>query len=136
MRRSLQGRPGAAGFSLAEVLVALSLMWIALMAAAPLFITALKETASGADIGSVGAAAVDRMELLRGTDFYSLAAGGSVASNVSGFSDTANPVWTVRWQITDNATPATLKTISVRAIATRQVIGLQKEITLNSVRAR
>ncbi len=134
--RDRSGQPGVAGFSLAEVLVALSLMWIALMAAAPLFVSALKETASGADIGSVGAAAVDRMELLRATDVYSLAAGGSLASNVIGFSDTSNPAWTVRWQITDNASPATLKTISVRVIAVRQVIGLQKEITLNSVRGR
>jgi len=124
------------GFTLVEVLLALFLIGLALVAAAPMFISAVKETASGADLGSVGARAVDRMELLRQSDFFSLAAGGDLASNVSGFSDTGDPNFTVRWQITDNASPATLKTVSVRVIATRVAMGLQKEITLTSLRAR
>ncbi|HEU4402961.1 MAG TPA: hypothetical protein VFT43_12730 [Candidatus Polarisedimenticolia bacterium] len=124
------------GFSLVEVLLALLLIWFGLMAAAPMFISALKETASGADIGSVDAAAVDRMELLRGQDFYSLSAGGNLTSSVTGFSDASNSTCTVRWLITDNASPATVKTISVRAVATRTAIGLAKEVTLTSLRAR
>jgi len=76
------------------------------------------------------------MELLRAGDFYSLPAGGGTASNVSGYSDAAAARFTVRWQIVDNASPATVKTITVRAIATRQAIGLQKEVTLTSLRAR
>src|SRR2546425_13294387 len=101
-----------------------------------MFIFAMKETAAGADMGAVGAAAVDRMELLRATDFYSLPAGGNLGSNVSGYADTSNPRYTVRWQIVDNATPATVKTISVRAVAARQAMGNAKEITLTSLRAR
>lgn len=124
------------GFSLVEVLLAMALMFVGMMAAAPLFVFAMKETAAGADLGTVGAAAVDRMEDLRANDFYSLAAGGSLSSNVSGYSDTSNPQYTVRWVIADNATPATMKTISVRAVASRQAIGLAKEVTLVSLRGR
>ena len=124
------------GFSLVEVLLAMALMFVGLMAAAPLFVFAMKETAAGADLGTVGAAAVDRMELLRANDFYSLAAGGSLSSNVSGYSDTSSSQFTVRWVIADNATPATMKTISVRAVASRQTIGLAKEVTLVSLRGR
>ncbi|PYS97208.1 MAG: hypothetical protein DMF50_01425 [Acidobacteria bacterium] len=129
-------RREAGGFTLVEVLLALSLMFVGLIAAAPMFVFAMKETAAGGDMGYVGAAAVDRMELLRATDFYSLPAGGGTASNVSGYSDAADARFTVRWQIVDNASPATVKTITVRAIATRQAIGLQKEVTLTCLRAR
>jgi prepilin-type N-terminal cleavage/methylation domain-containing protein len=129
-------RHAARGFTLVEVLLALSLLFIGVVAAAPMFIFALKETAAGADMGSVGAAAVDRMELLRATDFYSLTAGGGLTSNVTSFSDTSSSTYTVRWQIVDNGTPATEKTISVRAIAARQAMGNAKEITLITLRAR
>ena len=73
------------------------------------------------------------------TAIYFLASSGTfgvTASNVSGYSDAADARFTVRWQIVDNASPATVKTITVRAIATRQAIGLQKEVTLTCLRAR
>ena len=126
----------ARGFTLVEVLLAMLLMFVCVVAAAPMFIFAMKEIAADADMGSVGAAAVDRMELLRGTDFNSLAAGGNLASSVTGYSDTSNPRCTVRWQVADNASPATVKTISVRAIAVRQAIGNVKETTLVSLRSQ
>jgi prepilin-type N-terminal cleavage/methylation domain-containing protein len=126
----------ARGFTIVEVLMAMFLMGIALLAAAPMFVYAIQENATGADLGSVGAIAVDRLELLRADDFFDLPAGGSLTSNVSGYFDTFDPRFTVRWQIVDNASPVTIKVLSVRAIATRQVIGLQKEITLTSLRAR
>jgi len=127
---------GTAGFTLVEVLLALALLFVGVVAAAPMFIFAMKETAAGADLGTVGAAAVDRMELLRSTDFSSLTAGGSLTTNVSGYSDTSNPSYTVLWEIVDNGTPATEKTISVRAVVARQVIGNAKDVTLTSLRAR
>ena len=124
------------GFSLVEVLLAMSLMFVGMMAAAPLFVFAMKETAAGADLGTVGAAAVDRMEMLRATGFDSLAADGSLTDNAVGYSDTSHLQYTVRWQIADNGTPATVKTVSVRAIASRQAMGLAKEVTLSSLRSR
>jgi prepilin-type N-terminal cleavage/methylation domain-containing protein len=129
-------RPVPDGFTLVEVLLAMALMFVGIMAAAPLFVFAMKETAAGADLGSVGAAAVDRMELLRSGDFYTLAAGGSLTSDVSGHFDASSTRYTVRWQIADNASPATVKMISVRTVASRQAMGLAKEVTLTSLRGR
>jgi len=124
------------GFTLVEVLLALLLLFVCVVAAAPMFIFAMKEIAADADMGSVGAAAVDRMESLRGSDFSSLTAGGGLTSSVTGYSDTSNPRCTVRWQIADNASPATVKTIGVRAIAVRQAIGNVKDTTLLSLRSQ
>jgi len=114
----------------------MALMFVGIMAAAPLFVFAMKESAAGADLGSVGAAAVDRMELLRSGDFYTLAAGGSLTSDVSGYVDASSTRYTVRWQIADNASPATVKTISVKATAARQAMGPAKEVTLTTLRGR
>ena len=124
------------GFTIIEVIVALSLMFVILLAAAPMFLFAMKETASAGDLGIVGAAAVDRMEFLRTIDFNSLTAGGSLVSDVGGYADTSSPDFVVRWQITDNAAPSTVKTLNVRVIASRSPIGLPKEITVSSLRVR
>ncbi|MGH9749425.1 MAG: type IV pilus modification PilV family protein [Candidatus Polarisedimenticolia bacterium] len=129
-----RGRQG--GFTLVEVLLALFLMGIALLAAAPMFVHAMKQNATGADLGTVGAAAAERMELLRSGDFDALPAGGSLTIDVPGYLDASDPAVVVRWQIVDNGAPATLKTVSVRAVAVRQVIGLRKEIVLSTLRAR
>lgn len=128
-------RRSGAGFSLVEVLLALVLLQIGLLAVAPLFIYATQASASGADMGTVGAAAVERMEVLRATEFDTLTAGGSLTANQTGFFDTSDPDFTVRWEIVDDATPPTQKTIRVRALANRQVVGLPKEVTLVSLRS-
>ena len=127
---------GERGFSLVEVLVALFVISLGVLAAAPMFVYAMKGNAAGADFGSVGAIAVERMELLRSQTFGSLTAGGNLASNVTNFSDVTDPEYIVRWRIQDNATPATTKTITVRAIATRRVVGQRKEITVTTLRGR
>jgi hypothetical protein len=76
------------------------------------------------------------MEVLRSSDFFGLGPGGSLTSDTTGFFDLSNPGFTVRWEITANGPPATMKTLSVRAIAARDPMGVQKEVTLTSVRAR
>ena len=124
------------GFTLPEVSIALFVVGVGLLALAPLFIQGARVTASSMDMSISAAAAVERLELLRATGFNSLTAGGSVTSNVTGFFDTSNPDVTVRWTITDNASPATLKTIAVRAIATDSPMGLPKQTDLVTVRAR
>lgn len=124
------------GFTLVETVVALSLMSVIILAAAPMFIFAMKETAAAGDLGVVAAAAVDRMEFLRTINFNSLTPGGSLTSNVSGYSDTSDPDFTVRWQIADNTSPVTVKTIDVRVVASRSPIGRPKQITLSSMRVR
>jgi len=132
----MSGAKSDTGFTIVEVVVALSLMFVMLMAAAPMFIFAMKENASAGDLGVAGAAAVDRMELLRAVDFNLLLAGGSITSNVTGYSDVSDPEVTVRWQVADNASPITEKTIQVRAIASRRPMGQPKNITLATLRVR
>jgi prepilin-type N-terminal cleavage/methylation domain-containing protein len=126
----------SAGFTLIEVLVALVLIGIGVLAAAPMFVYAMQGNAVAADFGSVGAIAVERMELLRSQDYSTLAPGGSLTSSVSGYSDTSNPDYVVRWQIADNAVPSGTRSVTVRAIAVRRVVGARKEITLTTLRGR
>lgn len=126
----------ARGFSLVEVLVALFLIGLGVLAAAPMFVYAMQGNATGADFGSVGAIAVERMEQLRSQTFVNLPAGGSLTVSQSGYSDLTDPDYIVRWRVTDNATPPTIKTITVRVIAVRQVVGERKEITLTTLRGR
>jgi len=118
------------------VLVALFLIGLGVLAAAPMFVYAMQGNAAGADFGSVGAIAVERMELLRSLDFGALPAGGSLTSSVNGYSDLTDPEYIVRWSITDNGTPPATKVVTVRAIAVRQVVGQRKEITLTTLRGR
>jgi prepilin-type N-terminal cleavage/methylation domain-containing protein len=130
------GEGSASGFTLLEVLVAMFLIGIGVLAAAPMFMYAMQGNAVGGDFGSVGAVAVERMELLRATDYFSLPAGGSLTSDVTNYFDLSNPDVTQRWSITDNTTPAGTKTITVRVIANRQVVGDRKEVTLTMIRGK
>jgi type II secretory pathway pseudopilin PulG len=123
------------GFSLIEILVALFLLQLALLALVPMFVYASRSTMSAADMGSVGARAVERMELLRQIEFDNLTAGGSLTGDVTGFFDDSDPDFVVRWRITDNATPPTLKTIEVRAVADRVLLGQPRQVTLLNVAA-
>lgn len=125
----------AHGFTLLEVVLALFLIAVGVIATAPLFVYAFQQNAGGGDMGEVGAAAVRRMELLRGTDYVFLDNGGSLTSDVTGFSDTSDDEVTVRWTIADNPNPpAPTKLITVQAVATGRKIGARKRVTLISVR--
>lgn len=130
-------KEGARGFSLVEVLVALLLISLGLLAAAPMFVYAMQENAVGADLGTVGAVAVERMELLRSQNYGMLAPGGSLTGNVTGYFDNSHPDVTVRWTIADTTVgPVDVKTITVRAIAKRHVVGQRKSITMTTSRGR
>jgi len=127
---------GERGFSLVEVLVALVLLMFGVLAVAPMFVYGARKAAASADIGKAGAAAARRMENLRATAYGSLAAGGSLNSNVASYSDTTDPAVLVRWTVADNATPSTVKTIAVLAISRRQVSGPAKRVRFTTMRAR
>jgi prepilin-type N-terminal cleavage/methylation domain-containing protein len=118
------------GVSLLEVLVALLLLGLSLLAVVPMFLTATRSTASAGEISTLSAVAGQRMEWLRQIPFDSLTAGGSLTTNQSGFFDTSDPGFVVRWRITDDATPPTVKTVEVWARALRSPVGLPKETTL------
>jgi prepilin-type N-terminal cleavage/methylation domain-containing protein len=125
-----------AGFTLVEVLVALLLVGVGLLSLAPMFARATRSVATSGDIGDAGARAVQRLELLRTRLFDSLTAGGSLGANQAGFYDASDPRVLVRWTIVNDSTPVSIKTITVRAIATRQVLGLAKEARMATRRAR
>ena len=123
------------GFTLIEVVLALAIMAVGLIATAPLFVLASRQNAGGGDMGKVGALAVERTEQLRGMNFFSLQNGGSLDANVAGFSDTLDPDFDVRWVVADSPNPpAGMKIIVVRSVATRRVIGKAKEATMTTLR--
>jgi hypothetical protein len=68
--------------------------------------------------------------------YDSLTAGWSLGSNVTSFFDVTDPAVTLRWTIADDATPATVKTINVIAIANRVVYGPAKQIQFVTKRSR
>jgi len=123
------------GFSLIEVVIALFFIFVGVVATAPLFIMAAQEVAGGGDMGSVGAAAVRQMELLRATDYINLTPGGSLTGNNNGYSDTSDPEFVVRWTIAVNANPpAPTMIVTVQATAAGNAIGARKNVTLITVR--
>jgi len=124
------------GTSLVEVLVALFLISIALLGASPMFVLATKQDAAGADMGRIGARATARMELLRTTPFHDLDPGGSLVSDATGYFDASDPDVAVRWEIIDGGGPTGTKTIAVRAVAARQVIGEPNSVELRTLRVR
>lgn len=123
------------GFSLIELLVAMLLITFCLLSIVPLFLISARSTASASEITTLSAEASERMEFLMWTDFDTLTAGGSLTSNSTGFFDSSNPDHLLRWTVTDDATPPTMKTIQLWAQAVRAPIGRQKEMTMMAVRA-
>jgi hypothetical protein len=116
--------------------MALLLIGLGALAVAPMFMYAMEGNSVGADLGSVGAIAVERLELLRVEEFNNLTAGGDLDNDVAGYSDTGDPDYVVRWTIANNATPPNTRLITVRVIAVREVVGEAKEVTLTTVRGR
>ncbi len=125
-----------AGFSLLEALVAIFLTSIALLAAAPMFVHASHATDVSADMGSVGAIAVDRMEQLRQELWHNLDTGGSLTSNVAGYFDDSDPDFLVRWQVSDNASPSQTRSITVRVLPFTDQSGPRRSLEISSMRGR
>jgi len=123
------------GITLVEILLALVLLAGGILAVLPLFVQGTQVTAASADMGTVGAEAVRRMEVLRRLGYVDVVVGGSVTSDVTGYFEDRNGT-TVRWAIAGIGSPPQVKTITVRAIADRDVAGLQKETTLVTMRSR
>jgi prepilin-type N-terminal cleavage/methylation domain-containing protein len=123
------------GFTLLEVVFALFLIAVGVIATAPLFVYAAQENASGGDAGIVGAVAVQRMEQLRAVNFNNLTPGGSLEANEAGYFDNSNPEFLVRWSIVANPNPpAQTAVIQVRVVTSRVVVGRTREIVLTTLR--
>ena len=118
-----------------EVVIALFLIAVGVIATAPLFVFASQENAAGGDLGHLAAAAVRRMEALRATHYELLPPGGSLTSDVTGYSDLSDPQVNLRWTVEVNPNPpAPTKIITVRAEAVGHSIGRRKSITVVTVR--
>ena len=128
-------RTQTSGFTLVEVVIALFLIGLGVLAAAPMFMFAMQSNAVGAEKGQAGALAVERMELLRADDFINLTAGGSLTVSITGYSDTGDPDFDVRWLIADRGTPTNTKTIAVRVVPAGTIPGPSRVVTLTTVRA-
>ena len=124
----------AAGFSLLETLVALFLTTVAVLGAAPLFLQAGHATDAGADLGTIGAFALDRMEQLRSASFSSLVVGGSLTEDVAGHFDHPEPFYVVRWTIENLGSPSKTKRIVVVATAEGDQVGSRRRVELTFLR--
>lgn len=128
------------GSSLVEALVSMALIMFSLLAVAPLFVHAERVSATDANMGYVGAAAVKRMELLDAASFPTLVVGGSLTANTVDaagvpYYDLSNPDVVVRWSIAAGPTPGA-RTVRVRAVARRHDLGQAKSVTLVTVRGQ
>ncbi len=126
----------AAGFSLLEALVAIFLTSAALLAAAPLFVHASHANDASADMGFVGAIAVDRMEQLRQELWRNLGTGGSLTSDVAGYFDDSDPDFLVRWQVSDNASPSQSKSVTILVLPLTDQSGPRRSVEITSIRGR
>ena len=129
-------RRGERGSSLLEVVVALMLIAMGALSVAPLFVSSMDANSAAGDIGSLSSAATARMEALRSEDFYDLVAGGSLTTDVSGYSDASDPDFVVRWQVVDGGGPAGSKTLRVGALALHAAAGQPKYVELALLRSR
>jgi Tfp pilus assembly protein PilV len=125
-----------AGTSLLEVVVALLLIALGTLAVVPMFVSAKGVNASGADISSLSAKATAQMESLRAEPFHHIVAGGSLTSDVAGYSDTSDPEVVVRWQVVDGGGPAGTKTIRLLAFAVGELSTQASSVELTTLRAR
>jgi len=130
---SNRGASPEAGFTLVEALVAMFVTTLILLTIAELMITGLYVHRSATDVTETTALASERLEQLRNIQYDLLAAGGSIAVNAAGFSETIDidrdgvDDYSRRWEILDLGDR---KEIRVRAISLLITMGPPKEATL------
>ncbi len=124
----------ASGITLLETIVALFLVAVAILGAAPMFVRAAQATDASGELGTVGALALDRMEQLRRTAFRDLDAGGSLTANVAGYFDDSVSFHVVRWRIEDLVSPSRTKRIVVFAAERGTRLGPRRQVALTSLR--
>lgn len=124
------------GFTLVEVVVSLFLIGLGVLAAAPMFMFAMQGNAVGEEKGVAAALAVERLEMLRAVDYWTLALapGGSLTVNTNGFFDNSDPDYTIRWLVTTNTTPDETIVISVRVVPAGTIPGSSRVVTLTTLR--
>jgi len=116
------GRSGEAGFTLVESLAAIVILVFGLIGITNLMIVAASSNAAANQGTAAAAVAAQRLEELKAAPFGSVAAGGDVASDVSGFNrDDSIPgvgVIHTRWALSAIAGNNQLVFVQVRSEAT------------------
>ena len=105
------------GFSLLETLVAMFLTMVALLAVAPMFVHAARGNEAGADMGSVGAIALDQGEQLTQLPWRDLEPGGSLTEDVAGYFSATDSEFLIRWTIVVVPNASHSRAITVVAVA-------------------
>jgi hypothetical protein len=132
----MSGLRDETGTSLLEVLVALTLVSLGLLAVAPMFVSSVDTSATGADISSLCSKATARMESLRAEPFHELVPGGSLTSDVSGYSDTTDPRFTLRWEIVDGGGPSGTRSVQLVAFRLSELSAQPSSVVLTTLRSR
>ena len=101
-----------------------------------MFVQAAQTNDAGADMGSVGAIAVDRLERLTQEPWRDLLPGGSLTENVDGYFSDVGTDFLVRWRIMDDPTTSQSRAITVIALAREAQIGPRRQVELTVARAR
>jgi hypothetical protein len=96
----------------------------------------MEVNAAGADIGALNAMATARMEALRAAAFHQLIPGGSLTSDVTGYSDTGDPDVVIRWEIVDGGGPAGSRTVRLIAFAVTQLSEQPRAVELTTLRSK
>jgi prepilin-type N-terminal cleavage/methylation domain-containing protein len=122
------------GFSLIEVMVAIVILTVGLLSLAQMMVVATNSNNLSGRMTSCSALAKEQLERLKAAPFYTnpqalvrnplLAAGGDIDNTVGGYSqlfDTEGipaaagaPMFEVRWQIADVATPLPLAMVRIQ----------------------
>ena len=125
-------RNSGEGFSLIEVWVALFMATLMFLMTAQMVGLGLEANRAASDMTRASTLAGDRLEALTQVAYQDLTAGGSIAADIGGFSDTfdvngdGSDDYIRRWEITDLGSA---KRIRVRVISTLDVVGPRKEAT-------
>ena len=106
------------GFTLIEVLIAMVIMTIALVAMAELMAITLRIQMLGRNETAAVRLVQSKIDQLVAVDFTDaiVAVGGSLTSNVTNYSDTDTPGYTRRWQIAAMAGETRVRTLTVAVI--------------------
>jgi len=102
-RQTTRGAGREAGFTLVEALVAIVILIFGLMAVTNLMLVAASSNTVANQATAAATTASEQMEVLKAKPFADLVAGGSVASDVTGFNSNSTlpgvGVIHTRWQI-------------------------------------
>ncbi|HJO05339.1 MAG TPA: hypothetical protein QGG47_15340 [Acidobacteriota bacterium] len=126
------------GVSLLETTIAMLLLLMVLLSVTQLYVASAAINKAADDITQVTTLASEKIEQLRQIPYNSLAAGGSLLSDESGYSDSPDVEddgdvdYTRRWAIVDQGDYFQL---DVRVIAQIAASGTVKETTLTAIAA-